>query len=249
MGYFRRDIKTWSKKNSSPVTEADFLVDEFLKQTLLAARPQYGWLSEETTDDLARLNKQTIFVVDPIDGTRGFIRGDNGWSISLAIVKDGVAIAGVIYAPARDELYEAIKNGGAKLNSAPLQAPDKNNEPPVIAAADAVYKKLKPTGLEFEHGPHMPSLAYRLVQVATGKLDIAIGRRGAQDWDIAAASVILSECDIMLEDACLGAPTFNREETRHGALAAMIDNSLRAVVNDALIEVYGCLENNADKKA
>ncbi|VAW14983.1 hypothetical protein MNBD_ALPHA11-1709, partial [hydrothermal vent metagenome] len=94
MGYFRRDIKTWSKKNSSPVTEADFLVDEFLKQTLLAARPQYGWLSEETTDDLARLNKQTIFVVDPIDGTRGFIRGDNGWSISLAIVKDGVAIAG-----------------------------------------------------------------------------------------------------------------------------------------------------------
>ncbi|VAW21021.1 hypothetical protein MNBD_ALPHA11-2289 [hydrothermal vent metagenome] len=160
-----------------------------------------------------------------------------------------MAIAGVIYAPARDELYEAIKNGGAKLNSAPLQAPDKNNEPPVIAAADAVYKKLKPTGLEFEHGPHMPSLAYRLVQVATGKLDIAIGRRGAQDWDIAAASVILSECDIMLEDACLGAPTFNREETRHGALAAMIDNSLRAVVNDALIEVYGCLKNNADKKA
>ena len=249
MGYFRRDIKSWPKKNSSPVTEADFLVDEFLRQTLLAARPQYGWLSEETTDDLTRLNRQTIFVVDPIDGTRGFIRGDDGWSISLAIVKNGMAIAGVIYVPARDELYEATKGGGAKLNSIPLQLPCKTRDHMVIAASEAVYKKLKNANLEFERAPHMPSLAHRLVQVSTGKIDVAVGRRGAQDWDIAAAKIILGECGIDLEDACLGEPVFNRKETRHGALAAMLDNSLRAVVNEALVDVYGCLGNDADKKA
>jgi len=240
MGYFRRDIKTWSKENSSPVTEADFLVDDYLKQTLLNARPNYGWMSEETIDDLVRMEKKRIFVIDPIDGTIGFIRGDDGWSISLAIVENGVTIAGVIYAPARDELYEAVAGKGAKLNSEPLPWSSKDNIKPIVPAAEAVYKQFEIEGLEFTRGPYLPSLAHRLMQVATGKLDICVARRGAQDWDIAAATLILKECDIILEDVCVGVPKFNREETRHGALAAMRDNSLRAPVHSALKKVYGC---------
>ncbi|MCF6303125.1 MAG: 3'(2'),5'-bisphosphate nucleotidase CysQ [Devosiaceae bacterium] len=242
MGYFRKKLKTWSKENSSPVTEADYLVDSFLAQTLTGTRPQYGWLSEETADDLIRLQKKRIFVVDPIDGTRGFIRGDENWSICIAVVEDGRAISGVIYAPARDELYEAVMGQGAKLNGSPLIARISETKTPVIPAAEAVHSELRSAGLEYERGPSIPSLALRLVQVARGQLDVGIGRRGAQDWDIAAASIILKESGVQFEDVCAGAPTFNKEETRHGAIAAITDPSIREVIHTALKNVYGCPE-------
>ena len=73
--YFRRDIKTWTKDNASPVSEADIVVDRFLAANLLQARPSYGWLSEETVDNPSRLDCERVFVVDPIDGTRAFLRG------------------------------------------------------------------------------------------------------------------------------------------------------------------------------
>ena len=240
MGYFRRDVKTWTKDNSSPVTEADYMVDRFLGQTLTAARPQYGWLSEESTDSEARLSKKRIFVVDPIDGTRGFIRGDDCWTICLGVVENGTAVSGVIYAPARDELYQAVAGKGAKLNGAPLVRRSHPLDRPIIAAPGAVHSELEAAGLDYVRGPSMPSLAYRLVQVATGVLDGAVARRGAQDWDIAAAAIILSECGITLEDVCAGVPVFNRKDTRHGALAALVDPSLKPLVHDALVKVYGC---------
>lgn len=239
-GYFRRPIKTWEKENASPVTEADELVDKFLMQSLCAARPDYGWLSEESEDNPARLDARRVFIVDPIDGTRGFIRGDDCWSISIAVVEDGVPVAGVVYAPARDELYEAHKNGGAFLNREPIAPLPERLHTPVIPAAGAVHRELAEAGLAFERGPSYPSLAYRLVQAATGAIDVAIARRGAQDWDIAAAAVILSECGIDFEDVCLGTPTYNKADTRHGALAALGDMSLKSIVHDALRRVYGC---------
>ena len=118
--YFRRDIKTWTKDNASPVSEADIVVDRFLAANLLQARPSYGWLSEETVDNPSRLDCERVFVVDPIDGTRAFLRGEDYWTVSLAVVENGVAVAGVVYAPARDELYDAYKGGGARLNGKPL---------------------------------------------------------------------------------------------------------------------------------
>ncbi|VAW21150.1 hypothetical protein MNBD_ALPHA12-2074 [hydrothermal vent metagenome] len=240
MGFFRREVKTWTKENSSPVTEADYLVDQFLGQTLLAARPQYGWLSEESPDNKARLDKKRIFVVDPIDGTRGFIRGEDSWTICLGVVENGKAISGVIYAPARDELYQAALGKGAKLNGAPLVRHPHSTNLPIIPAAGAVEKELAAAGLDFVRGPSLPSLAYRLVQVATGALDGALARRGARDWDISAAAIILAECGIALEDVCAGVPVFNRKNTRHGALAALADPSLKPLVHNALVNVYGC---------
>ncbi|RYG40074.1 3'(2'),5'-bisphosphate nucleotidase CysQ, partial [bacterium] len=79
-GYFRRDLKTWTKDGSSPVSEADIVLDNYLHNTLTAARPSYGWLSEESVDDPVRLTHRRVFIVDPIDGTRGFIRGDDSWT-------------------------------------------------------------------------------------------------------------------------------------------------------------------------
>ncbi|SFZ86137.1 myo-inositol-1(or 4)-monophosphatase [Devosia enhydra] len=241
-GYFRRDLKSWTKDNASPVSEADIVLDQFLFANLRAARPDYGWLSEETADiPEGRLGFRRVFVVDPIDGTRGFIRGEDSWSVSLAVVEDGVAVAGVVYAPARDEMYEASKGDGARLNGRPL-VPQRvpGRTAPLIPAPGAVHQELQAAGLHYARGPAYPSLAYRLVQVATGKLDAAVARRGAQDWDIAGAAIILAEAGIAFDDVCMGALRFNRPEIRHGALAAIGHPWLKAYLHEALIRVYGC---------
>lgn len=240
-GYFRTDLKTWTKENASPVSEADIVLDSFLANTLLAARPDYGWLSEESVDNPERLTHRRVFVVDPIDGTRGFIRGEDSWTVSLAVVEDGISIAGVVYAPARDEMYDAALGEGARFNGQPLvRQRHPGRTAPLIPAPGAVHQELQNTTLEYTRGPAYPSLAYRLVQVATGHLDAAVTRRGAQDWDIAGAACILKEANVALEDVCIGALRFNRPEIRHGALAALGEPSLKAPLHAALVKVYGC---------
>ncbi|MCZ4344618.1 3'(2'),5'-bisphosphate nucleotidase CysQ [Devosia neptuniae] len=244
-GFFRREVKSWNKENASPVSEADILVDRYLANALLQSRPTYGWLSEETADNPSRLDCERVFVVDPIDGTRGFLRGEDSWTVCLAVVEDGVPVAGVVYAPMRDELYEATRDGGARLNGKPIQRRRRPGSPPVIPAAGAVHQHLQDAGLNYTRGPYYPSLAYRLVQVATGKLDAVASRRGSQDWDIAAATVILDECGMDVADVCSGFPQFNRRDVRHGALAALADMSLKPLLHAALIEVYGCPADEA----
>lgn len=240
--FFRRDIKTWTKENSSPVSEADIMVDRFLAANLLQARPDYGWLSEETVDNPSRLDSARCFVVDPIDGTRAFLRGEEYWTISIAVVEHGVPVAGVVYAPALDEMYDAVKGGGARMNARPLQRSRRAGALPMIPAPGAVHQEIQASGLDYTRGPAYPSLAYRLVQVATGRLDAAVSRRGSQDWDIAAAALILSEAGMDFADVCLGYPQFNKRDVRHGALAALADISLKPVIHAALVKVYGCPE-------
>ncbi len=239
-GFFRRPVKSWNKENASPVSEADILVDRYLAATLLGARPDYGWLSEETVDNPSRLGCERVFVVDPIDGTRGFLRGEDSWTVSLAVVENGVPVAGVVYAPMRDEMYDAVYEGGARVNGKPMRRTRRPGSAPVIPAAGAVHQEMQAAGLSYTRGPYLPSLAYRLVQVATGKLDAVACRRGSQDWDIAAATLILDECGVNIADVCAGFPRFNKPDVRHGALAALADMSLKPVVHAALIKVYGC---------
>lgn len=245
--YFRRDLKTWTKENSSPVSEADIMLDTFLHSALTTARPDYGWLSEESADDFARLRTERAFIVDPIDGTRGFIRGEDSWTISLAVVENGTPVAGVVFAPARDEMYEASRGGGARLNGGPIvRRTPLDRTAPLIPAPGAVHQELQAAGLDYTRGPAYPSLAYRLTQVATGKLDATVVRRGSSDWDLAGAATILTECGIAFEDVCMGPMRFNQQETRHGALAAFAQVSLRDVLTGALIKVYGCPEPQLD---
>lgn len=247
LSYFRRDLKTWTKENASPVSEADVVLDKFLHSALTTARPGYGWLSEESADDQSRLACPRTFVVDPIDGTRGFIKGEDSWVISMAVVEAGRSVAGVVYAPARDQMFEAIIGGGARLNGQPLvrRAPT-NRLAPLIPAPGAVHQELQATGLDYTRGPYYPSLAYRLVQIATGTLDATVVRRGAQDWDLAGAAVVLAECGIGMEDACGESMRFNKADVRHGALAAFAQGSLRDVLCGALVRVYGCPEMHLD---
>jgi myo-inositol-1(or 4)-monophosphatase len=161
--------------------------------------------------------------------------------VSLAVVENGTPVAGVVFAPARNEMYDAWRGGGARLNGSQISRHTPANRlSPLIPAPGAVHQELQAAGLEYKRGPYFPSLAYQLVQVATGRLDAGVARRGSRDWDIAGAACILAEAGIAFEDVCMGALRFNRPETRHGALAAFGEASLKAPLRAALVKVYGC---------
>jgi len=121
MGFFQDDPEVWEKGDEAgPVTEADLAVNAYLQETLQTERPNYGWLSEETEDNADRLHTKRQFVIDPIDGTRAFIEGAKDWAHSIAIVENGVAVAGAVYLPIRDQMFAATKGGGATLNGSPI---------------------------------------------------------------------------------------------------------------------------------
>jgi myo-inositol-1(or 4)-monophosphatase len=219
--FFRRNPNAWSKAGGSPVTEADMAVDAFLRTRLLSERPHYGWLSEETADDPARLTRETIFVVDPIDGTRGFIAGDDRWCVSLAVVRGGRPVAAALYAPAREEFFTAVVGEGAWIAKAPLAVSSRPDLSGARMAGPKGWLKsplLQRTGAAIES--HVPSLAYRFACVADGRFDCAFASPRAHDWDLAACDLLVHEAGGRLTDLEGEAPRYNREIPRHGVLAA-----------------------------
>jgi len=185
------DSKQWNKEDSSPVTEADIAVNDFLEETLRAARPNYGWLSEETKDDNSRHACPRSFVVDPIDGTRAFIDRTPNFTVCVAIIEKGKSIAGVVFNPLKDELYEASLGGGARLNGKPISV----TNPKAIKGIQMIGYPRKFRRLDF---PEMTvsvanSMAYRMVLVAGGQADATIAFTPKSDWDVAAAALIATE--------------------------------------------------------
>ena len=118
-----------------PVTEADLEVDALMKNRLLTARPEYGWLSEETPDTTDRLSRRSVFISDPIDGTRAFVEGSRAWAHSMSVVEDGVVTAAVVYLPALEKLYAAAKGGPALLNGSPMTVDPAADETGELLAA------------------------------------------------------------------------------------------------------------------
>jgi myo-inositol-1(or 4)-monophosphatase len=221
-----------SKEGGSPVTEADRRVDDFLHERLGALLPDAGWLSEETADTDARLSRKSLFIVDPIDGTRAFMAGDARWAVCIALVTDGRPVLGVVHLPARQETYVAAAGEGAFRNDAPIRvSPRPGLEGARIAGPMSVLKALARDGLAFETEPRIPSLAYRLVRVADGSLDAGLASTNACDWDIAAADIILHEAGGRLTDLDGRAPQYNRVATRHGLLSASADQLHRELTN------------------
>jgi myo-inositol-1(or 4)-monophosphatase len=221
LGWFRRDPRVWTKGNASPVSEADLAVDAFLRDRLTAARPDYGWLSEETEDDRARLATRRLFVVDPIDGTRGFLAGSDEWTVSLAVVEDGRPAVAVLVQPSTGRTWTARTGAGAHLDGDRLAVAP----PPPIGAARATGPSSmrgrfeEATGAGFRGGP-IASLALRIAMVADGRLDLAFAKPNAHDWDIAAADLILTEAGGVLIDPAGERLAYNRPDPRHPALVA-----------------------------
>jgi myo-inositol-1(or 4)-monophosphatase len=190
------------KEGGSPVTNADLHVDQLLKQRLGAARPNYGWLSEETADDIARLSQRRLFVVDPIDGTVAFMKGRPWWAVSIAVVEDGRPVAGVVHAPALNETYIATKGGGATLNGRPIRASDVADIEDCAMLGDArmFLDPRWPRAWPAMKVETRNSIAYRMCLVASGAFDAAIAMTAKNEWDLAAADLICAEAGALATD-------------------------------------------------
>jgi len=234
MRYFRQRPDVWMKPGASPVSEADIAVDLFLKETLRAARPAYGWLSEETADTPERLETKRLFIVDPIDGTRAFIDDRDMWCVSIAVVEAGRPLTGVLACPAMGEFFSARVGGGAMLDGRRLKIGREPRDPAIAGPKPLVdaAKKLFPT---MRSVPYIPSLAYRLAMVASGRIDATFVKPKSHDWDLAAADLILSEAGGSVRERSGEIARYGGADPRHGSLVAggpFLLNSLQTLIAD-----------------
>lgn len=215
MKHFRKDPEVWEKQdNQGPVSEADLAVDAALQKTLLTARPDYGWLSEESSVPGDRQAAEKVFIVDPIDGTRAFLSGQTTFAHALAIAQAGEVIAAAVYLPAMDKLYTAQKGAGAAQNGRAIQHSGTRRADGATVLSNAT--NMKP---EFWAGtvPNLkrhfrPSLAYRMCLVAEGRFDAMLTFRNAWEWDIAAGDLICSEAGALVTTAAGGKTRYNSSE-------------------------------------
>jgi len=223
-GFVGQTAQRWDKPdNAGPVTEADLAVNDLLHAELTAARPDYGWLSEETEDNTDRLGKERVFIIDPIDGTRSFVEGSNTWAHSIAVAQAGVVTAAVVYLPMRDKLYAASLGGGATLNAGPITSGGMD------AIADMTILAARPTMAEkhwqnaviptFQRS-YRPSLAYRLALVAEGRFDGMLTLRPTWEWDIAAGTLIVTEAGGGASDRAAAPLRFNNADPRTNGVVA-----------------------------
>jgi len=224
--HFRAGGRVWDKGDGQgPVTEADLEVNDALHARLTAARPGYGWLSEESAplDDPARLAAEMAFVIDPIDGTRAFADGQDSFAHALAVVRQGRPVAAVVHLPMLGLTYAAAAGAGATLNGLPI-AHSGRAEPDgarVLAARPAFDPAAWPGGVPRVDRHFRPSLAWRLALVGEGRFDAMITLRDAWDWDIAAADLIAREAGALVTDRAGRPLRFNTETARSpGVLAA-----------------------------
>ncbi len=239
----------WQKDDGSFVSDADMALDKLLHQRLLEGRGDYGWLSEETEDDLVRLNKSRVWIVDPIDGTRAFINDKPHWVVSVALVVDGVVHMGCLYNPVKNEFFEAVLGEGAKLNGHKMLIDGQSDiEGATIIAAPGRFKsKIWPTPWPHVESFMVNSVAYRMALVATNRADALLTLSGKSDWDLAAADLLVREAGGMVSDHQGFELTFNRKNTRHpSVLVANADLYPKLLARTKLVAASkrtGCSHN------
>lgn len=208
MARFRTDFARWEKMPGNPVCEVDLAVDGMLRERLSALLPDAGWLSEETADNPDRLTRNRIWVVDPIDGTRDYIRGRAGWAVSVALVEGGIPVIGVLDAPVRDEVWQASAGRGATLNGRPLVASRRG----IFAGARVPTDALPKADRDLTMVEKPNSIALRMAMVADDRADLVATLRWGNEWDIAAAALIATEAGGMVTDALGADLAFNKPD-------------------------------------
>lgn len=193
--FFRGEFKHWSKGKAGPVTEADLAVDAYLSTTLMKVRPDYGWLSEESIDDKSRLARQRVFIADPIDGTRAFIRGLPEFTIVACVVDGGRPVSAAIFNPVTDEMFDATLNGGAHLNGEPIHVTSQSaiEGCRMLSSANMLSRPEWTAQLPDMQIEQKRSIAYRMALVAAGQYDAMVSLGPKHDWDVAAGDLIVHE--------------------------------------------------------
>jgi myo-inositol-1(or 4)-monophosphatase len=224
LDWLRKGARTWDKSPGNPVTEADIAVNNLIAGRLRGARPGYGWLSEETKDNPEDRAQGRIWVVDPIDGTRAFMRGEPYFCISIARLEGDRPVVAALFNPMTNEMLTATAEGGAALNGERIQAmPTCGLEGCGMIVRPEIHERLRkhPAWPVTRVLTPMPnSIAYRIALVAAGRWDAAIGLQATNDWDIAAAVLIVAEAGGIATDG-EGRPfAFNQAITRHPGVVA-----------------------------
>jgi myo-inositol-1(or 4)-monophosphatase len=221
LSLFRTELKNWTKGASSPVSDADIAVNDLLEKRLRSATPDYGWLSEESADDPSRLQRRLVWIVDPIDGTRGYLAGREDWCVSVALVEDAAPILAAVFAPATDEFFFAARGQGASCNGVPIRATSGTElDFSRVAGPKPLVERLRKSSDDIVLHPRIGSLALRLCRVADGRLDAAFAGGQSRDWDLAAADLIVHEADGNMTALSGDAISYNRPEVTHGVLVA-----------------------------
>ena len=222
LAHFKAGVTAQNKDDGTPVTEADLAVDALLKQRLRSTRPDYGWLSEETEDDDTRLHTMRQWMVDPIDGTRAFIKGRPHFAIVGALIDQGRPVSGVIYNPATDELFEAQAGKGALLNGKPISVSDVPDVEGcrMLGAEDMFRHPAWPQKWPPMEIAQRNSIAYRGALVASGDFDAMLVMNWKNDWDLAAADLIVHEAGGHMTSHTGERFTYNAKDPRHRTVVA-----------------------------
>lgn len=218
---FRQRVRNWKKADGSVVTEADLKIDSYLRQELLGQRPGYGWLSEETPDTEERLARDSVWVVDPIDGTRAFANAGNEWCVTAALLRRGRPVVAAVYRPMTEDFYSATAGSGTFRNGQQLHVSDG----PIVAGTRVIGNRratgpLEAAGAEPLRNLEIP-LLLRLAKVAAGEIDAAVSTGHKNDWDLAAGALLVQEAGGCVTDLTGATMVFNRAQAfQRGLLAA-----------------------------
>ena len=186
-------IEAEYKAGHDPVTEADTSIDAVLRKELL--REGEGWLSEESVDDLSRLEKKRVWIVDPLDGTREFVAGIPEFCVSVAMVEGGIPVAGGICNPATNEIFLGSLDSGVTYNGKPARASQRTSlEGALILASRSETKRgewnrFKKTALNIRP---LGSVAYKLALVSAGLADATFTLTPKHEWDVAGGATLVA---------------------------------------------------------
>jgi len=222
LSFFRSGIVGRKKADNTPVSDADLAVDVMLRDSLAGARPDYGWLSEESVDHPSRLDAVRVWIVDPIDGTRAFLAGTPEWTIAVALVEHGKPVLAAVFNPATDEMFTAKRGGGAYLNGVKIAvtAPDAVEGCRMIATPGFFKHKVWTAPWPHTEDVWINSIAYRLALIAAGRADGTVSLTPKSEWDIAGAALLVEEAGGRVTDATGTALTYNQPSPRMNGLVA-----------------------------
>ena len=216
MKYYLNEYEIKEKSYQNPVTTADREADFYLKSVLTKARPNYGWLSEETADTSNRLDKEMVWIVDPLDGTKEFIEGIPHFVVSVALVKNGEPIIGVLHNPVTKDIFHAMKGNGTFLNDKVHNCTIKDStlDMVILNSRSETRKGLwEPYKLQFKELKPIGSVAYKMGLTAVGDADIFATLRPKNEWDICAGTCLINESGGKVIDLNGEALTFNNKKT------------------------------------